>query len=210
MIKKFIDSILYRYQSINKKSISGNRFSFKNHGKLIGCKLIVNGDDNSISIGLGTIIRNTTITINGNSCQLNIGEDIAMKSGELWLEGNFCKLTISKNTSIEEAHIAVTEDDSEIFIGEDCMFAKGIEIRNGDSHAIFNFQNERINHAKNIFIGNHVWLGSRSIVLKGAYIGNGSIIGASAVITKAFGENELVAGNPGKTIREKIFWTRAR
>jgi maltose O-acetyltransferase len=53
-----------------------------------------------------------------------------------------------------------------------------------------------------IIIGNNVWLGSRSIILKGVTIGDHSVVGAGAVVTKSVPPKTIVAGNPAKVVRD--------
>ncbi|MFN3454141.1 MAG: acyltransferase [Pseudobdellovibrio sp.] len=56
---------------------------------------------------------------------------------------------------------------------------------------------------KAIFIGNDVWLGANTIILKGSRIGEGSIVAAGAVVTGGdFPPRSLIAGNPAKFIKE--------
>jgi acetyltransferase-like isoleucine patch superfamily enzyme len=49
-------------------------------------------------------------------------------------------------------------------------------------------------------IGRHVWIGTRSIILKGVTIGDNAVIGAGSVVTKDVTENTIVAGNPARQI----------
>ena len=66
------------------------------------------------------------------------------------------------------------------------MFSNDIEFRTGDSHSIVDLDTrKRINYSQNIHVGNHVWIGSRSIILKGVNIGNNSIIGTGSIVTKS-------------------------
>lgn len=51
-----------------------------------------------------------------------------------------------------------------------------------------------------VIIGNDVWIGSRVTILPGVKVGDGSIIGASAVVTKDVEPYSIVAGNPAKQI----------
>lgn len=54
-----------------------------------------------------------------------------------------------------------------------------------------------------IKIGKDVWIGSAAIVLPGVAIGDGSIIGAGAVVAKDIPPYSLVVGNPAKVIRTR-------
>lgn len=51
-------------------------------------------------------------------------------------------------------------------------------------------------------IGNDVWIGCMSVVLKGVTIGEGAIVGAGSVVTKDVPPYTIVAGNPAQVIRE--------
>lgn len=50
-------------------------------------------------------------------------------------------------------------------------------------------------------IGNDVWIGANSVILKGVKIGNGVIIGAGAVVTKDIPPYAIAVGNPAKIIK---------
>src|SRR5699024_4840619 len=52
------------------------------------------------------------------------------------------------------------------------------------------------------------WIGQNVSILKGSYIGSGSVIGLGSVITKKITSNDIYAGNPCKRVRENIFWDR--
>lgn len=55
--------------------------------------------------------------------------------------------------------------------------------------------------AKEIHIGDNVWLASNVVVCGGVRIGSGSVIGAGSVVTHDIPENVLAAGNPCRVIR---------
>lgn len=54
---------------------------------------------------------------------------------------------------------------------------------------------------KPIRIGNDVWIGTRVIIMPGVVIGDHSIVGAGAVVTKDVPEYAIVGGCPAKIIR---------
>ncbi len=54
-----------------------------------------------------------------------------------------------------------------------------------------------------VTVGDDVWIGTRVIVLPGVHIGSHSIIGTGAVVTKDVPEWSIVAGVPGRVIRDR-------
>ena len=91
------------------------------------------------------------------------------------------------------------------------MFSRDIDFRTGDSHSIITINGERINPSKDIVIGNHVWVGTQTICLKGATISSNSIIAAGSIVTKPFlQENIIIGGNPAKVLKTEINWLRER
>lgn len=56
---------------------------------------------------------------------------------------------------------------------------------------------------KPVNIGDNVWIGMNSIVMRGVTIGDNSIIGAGSIVTKDIPSNVIAAGNPCKVIKER-------
>jgi maltose O-acetyltransferase len=56
--------------------------------------------------------------------------------------------------------------------------------------------------AEPISIGSNVWIGGGAIILPGVRIGDGSTIGAGAVVTQDVPSRVFAAGNPCKVLRE--------
>lgn len=90
-----------------------------------------------------------------------------------------------------------------IEIGEDTIFAQNVIVRDSDYHHI----EGHVNHAP-ILIGNHVWIGTNAIILKGVHIGDGAVVGAGSVVTNDVPAHSLVAGNPAKVVKTNITWHR--
>lgn len=49
-------------------------------------------------------------------------------------------------------------------------------------------------------IGNNVFIGMNSTILKNVHIGNNCIIGANSLVNKSFPDNVVIAGNPARII----------
>lgn len=56
--------------------------------------------------------------------------------------------------------------------------------------------------AKPVKIGDEVWVGRNSMILKGVTIGNGSIVTAGSVVTKDIPPNKMAGGNPARIIKD--------
>ena len=104
------------------------------------------------------------------------------------------------------------EDNTHIKIGDNCMFSTGIMFRCTDDHAIIDIRTKNvINKANSIEIGDHVWLGMNSTVLKNSKVANGCVVGLNTVVAGKFEkENCVLVGNPARIVRENIEWDGAR
>lgn len=127
----------------------------------------------------------------GYGSKIAVGQD-----GELIFGNNF----------IITAQSSIVADKSIVF-GDYCMLSWDILIMDTDLHPIKNRQSEIINSPKPIHIGNHVWIGCRSLILKGVNIANNCIIGANSHIYKSLEkEHSVYAGNPVKQLIEGATW----
>ena len=148
------------------------------------------------------------IFIKGNNNILYIGDNCVVNNTSIILDNEGAEIRIGNKTSIAKAQI-VSLEPYNIEIGEDCMLSYDIEIRNTDSHKIYDKNtNKRINEGNGVSIGNHVWLGMRAIILKGVTIEDNSIVAGGSIVTKDVKVNTIVSGNPAKQIKENVYWTR--
>ncbi|KAA0911378.1 acyltransferase [Pusillimonas sp. ANT_WB101] len=100
-------------------------------------------------------------------------------------------------------------EGSSVIIGDDCMFASQNEVRSDDAHPIFDIRSgKRINMSQDVYIGDHVWLAKRAVVLGGSDIREGSVIGFSAVIKGHIPNNCIAVGIPARVIKKDIAWER--
>ena len=52
-----------------------------------------------------------------------------------------------------------------------------------------------------ITIGDNVWLGGGVTILPGITLGDNVVVGAGSVVTKSFGDNVVLGGNPARVIK---------
>lgn len=143
----------------------------------------VNGDINFQ--GEACIGRGTKLSV-GNNATLDVGE----------------RLTISGDTEVYCHH--------NIIIGAECTISWGCLVMDTDFHPLFDAStNILINDNKPITIGKHVWLGCRSVVLKGVSVADDTVIAAGSLISKPIQDKKCVVGgrgNDARVILQNVRW----
>lgn len=200
----FLEKVYYK---IFNKNRGGYTLYNQGYGR---CKCDVIGENNRITIGENTYLKDTIFLIRGNNNQIIIEGNCTLGSKcSFWIEGNGSTIYVGEKTTFTQiVHLCAQEDNVSINVGKDCMFSNNIIVRTSDSHPIYNDNDERINWAKNVVIGNHVWIAPNSKVMKGVNIGAGTIIGSDTIVTKTIPENVLAVGHPARVVKENIRWTR--
>jgi len=195
----------------------GNDVVFLQNGKpcpnliVNGLSITINGNNNSVSIELPANFINTSIVIDGdnNKFTMKSTRHRTVRHTTFGLEGG-SEISIGAGLSAYRDINVVAKNGKNIYIGDECMLAREIMIRNNDGHVILDRKTgELLNAPEDIVIGNNVWIGMRVMILKGAVIPNGSVVGAMSMVNKKFDEeNILIAGVPAKKLRSDIEWRR--
>jgi acetyltransferase-like isoleucine patch superfamily enzyme len=96
-----------------------------------------------------------------------------------------------------------------IRIGDGVLVSWDVLIIDTDAHRIFDSAGHLINPPLPIRIGNSVWLGCRTLVLKGVEIADGVVVAAASTVARTVSaQNAIVGGNPARVVRENIRWKR--
>lgn len=167
------------------------------------------GSNNEISLCGNVNLTTSLIYIQGNNNKIIIQKNCYLSNLTLWIEGDNNTVVIGKGCYMNNnTNITCTEGHC-LIIGNACLFSTDINIQVGDGHPIFNEAGVRTNETKDITIGDNVWIGKRATLLKGSKIPNGCIVATGAIITKEFDkENCVIAGIPGKIVKENAFWSK--
>ena len=59
-----------------------------------------------------------------------------------------------------------------------------------------------IEYGAPITIGDNFWAGGGVTILPGVTLGDNVVVGAGSVVTKSYGDNVVLAGNPARIIKE--------
>lgn len=158
---------------------------------LLGFPIVFRGPRTSIKIGRGVTLcswsRFTALGVNhpvvlrtmAPGAQIEIGDHVGISGGSI------C------------AAVSVT-------IGAYTMFGANVTVADTDFHAIKpenrRYSQEDVKSAA-VVIGENVFIGTGSFVLKGVHIGDNSVIGCGSVVTRDIPRDTIAAGNPCKVIR---------
>lgn len=118
--------------------------------------------------------------------------------------GNEGNLIIGQNVGMSSASIVCHK---QIEIGDNVKIGGNVVIYDTDFHSLnhrdrVDLITDRQGTKKNkVKIGNNVFIGAHSTILKGVTIGDNAIIGACSVVTKSIPSNEIWAGNPARFIK---------
>lgn len=135
----------------------------------------------------GAMILQGRVSFRSSQCV----SELTIKSGAL--------LQVGGGTFVNQGcNICVAK---KVTIGNNCRVADGVMIRDHNSHEI---DEDSRSLPASVVIGNNVWIGARAIILPGVTIGDHSVIAAGAVVTKNVPSRTVVAGVPGKIIREIV------
>lgn len=170
---------------------------------------LIMGDDCKFSIGFDT---KTVIYLSSNS-KANFGKNL-MISGIITLK-SYANLVIGDDFSINRNSQINVWEHTEMTVGNDCMFSHDLAFYTNDAHSIFDAETgvninstKKISSQRKIIIGNHVWIGARSIVLYNTEIGDGSIIGAGSIVKNKIPNNCIAVGVPTRVIKYNVAWSR--
>ena len=88
----------------------------------------------------------------------------------------------------------------QVKIGRYCLLGHYTLIVDRNEHGVE--QREVAPPPAQVTIEDHVWIGSRVIILPGVFVGHHSVIGAGSVVNRDIPANCLAVGNPARVVRQ--------
>ncbi len=142
----------------------------------------------------GQIIIGKGVKLNCNSLSNPVGLPHPVI---LCTQNQMAKIEIGNNVGISGSSLVAA---TSITIGNNVMIGGGCGIWDTDFH-LMDPEMRKIHPTRDattapIFIEEDVFIGAKSIVLKGVTIGKGAIIAAGTVVNKSVPANSLAYGNP--------------
>ena len=146
---------------------------------------------------------------------VRIGNHVSCYAGCSFSIGKSGYAAVGDFTLLNGALIMAEE---RIEIGSHCLVSWNVGIADSDFHplapaqrlidakALAPFYKNRPPRPKletrPVIIGDNVWIGMHSLILKGVTIGENSVVAAGAIVTKSVPANCVVAGNPATVVKK--------
>lgn len=132
------------------------------------------------SVNNGKIIIGDSVTLNSDNRKYHGNLYQRMK---LVADGDMAVLEIGKNTRI---HGSCLHARKRISIGCNCLIAGNCQILDSSGHDVFlDDPSDRIRskgRSSEVIIEDNVWIGMNSLILPGAHIKAGAVIGAGSIV----------------------------
>lgn len=196
-----INTVIFNFKyfpfsiAINFPVLIGNNASYVHlEGR---CKI-----ESEVTTGMISIGRKSHIDIIGTlrfNGKATFGEDSGFfiaKDATLTLGHNF---NVARTLRLNCKKMITIKDN--VLIADNC------KIYDTDFHDIFNNQMVKLNSDEPIVIGNKVWIGLDTIILKGTQISDNVVLGAGSVVAgNKLEANSVYGGNPVKKLKASITW----
>lgn len=93
-------------------------------------------------------------------------------------------------------------DENMIKIGKNCMIGPNVGLYTAAHPVRAEERYNGVELCKTITIGDNCWIGGGAIINPGVTIGDNVVVASGSVVTKSFGSNLVIGGDPARIIRE--------
>ena len=93
-------------------------------------------------------------------------------------------------------------DGAPITVGDECLLAAGVQLITATHPVDPRSRRDAIEQALPVTIADGVWLAAGVLVCPGVSIGENTVVGAGAVVTRSLPAGVVAYGNPARVVRE--------
>lgn len=154
---------------------------------------------------LATEAYNRTSVVEKDLRERMLKELFGSCGGSIYIEPSF-KCDYGCNIHVGDNFYAnfdcVILDVAEVRIGKNCLLAPQVGIYTATHPIDPVLRNSGKELGRPIDIGDNCWIGGHAVINPGVRLGNNVVVASGAVVTKSFGDNVVLAGNPARAIKE--------
>jgi acetyltransferase-like isoleucine patch superfamily enzyme len=190
----FLRKIFYPslFKKVGKGVVFGRNITLRHPKKItIGANTFI--DDNVVLDAKGE--ENEGISI-GENVYVGRNSILSCKEGSIYLD-DFCNISAN----------CMLLSETEIRLGKYCFLAGQCYLVAGGNHTFDDISTPIMfqpSYSKGgIQVGEDVWLAAGVIVLDGANVGRGTVVGAGSVVTESLPEYCIAVGSPAQKIKER-------
>jgi maltose O-acetyltransferase len=92
-------------------------------------------------------------------------------------------------------------DVREIRFGENCFLGPGVHVYTATHPIDAETRSQGLEYGTPVAVGDDVWIGGRAVLTPGVTVGDRSVIGAGAVVTRDVPDDVIVHGNPAEVVK---------
>src|SRR5204862_3896473 len=140
--------------------------------------------------------------------KLEIGRHAVLRVGRWAWIGHGCKIRAHEGEVAIGAKTVMGQDCTisayqHVSIGRECILADRVMLIDFDHGVVEVERAIRLQgiYKRDVDVGHNVWIGYGACVLRGVSIGDNSIVGTNAVVTRSAPANTVLAGVPARAIR---------
>ncbi len=140
--------------------------------------------------------------------KLEIGRNATLRIGRWAWIGHGCKIRAHEGEVSIGAKTVIGQECTissfqHVAIGRECIIADRVMLIDFD-HGVTEVERPiRLQgiYKRDVVVGHNVWLGYGACILRGVTVGENSIVGTSAVVTRSFEANSVLGGVPARVLR---------
>lgn len=133
-------------------------------------------------------------------CHLSLGKHFCARGGTYLYLSNGGRIEIGDDVSFNHNCMVVAQEH--ITIGNGVEFGPGVMIYDHD-HDVSNRELRRKNfHTAPVVVGNGVWIGANTVILRGTEIGDHSVVGAGCVLKGRYPADSVIIQKRNECITE--------
>ena len=156
-------------------------------------------------VGVYTTVQTPTVITVMNNAKLIVGQNVMIHRGT--------KIVVHENGSLKINDYTYINENSRVHckkcisIGRRCAISWNTNILDTDIHTIQYSKEGKNNHDYRVNIGNEVWIGANSTVLKGTIIEDNCIVAANSLVMGRLKSRYIYGGNPCKELKTFKTWS---